>query len=340
MLYLIGQMVGFLLAAAVLGLFAGWVIWGRPAGEHRGPKHAVPRHSSAPVLLVNDVATGDVRTLPRPGRAASRRGDAAPGRPGDDRKDGADEGTSGDAVAEGSTGDVEAAGPSVDIAPATRSDGGPADESEPETVPDAETLASGGNEPGAEAGPVTADEPAARREAVARDDAGSADPGTVTADEPAARREAVGGDDAGSADPGTESGPGAEAVPVAAAEPATAGGGETATAVGPEETGPPEPRRPAAVETAVGPDGTASGSDAPTDDDLRQIAGVGPATARALVAAGITTYRQVAGLPRDGAALDRVRAELTAFSGRIRVEPEKWGQHARDLHLRKYGEPL
>jgi predicted flap endonuclease-1-like 5' DNA nuclease len=77
-------------------------------------------------------------------------------------------------------------------------------------------------------------------------------------------------------------------------------------------------------------------------DDLRRIPGVGPVTARALIAAGITTYREVAGLHLDAAALGRVRAELAALRGRrgARIEPRKWAAPAKELHLRKYGEQI
>jgi predicted flap endonuclease-1-like 5' DNA nuclease len=77
-------------------------------------------------------------------------------------------------------------------------------------------------------------------------------------------------------------------------------------------------------------------------DDLRRIAGVGPVTARALSAAGITTYRDLAGLHQDAGALGRVRAELAAIRGRggNRIDPTKWAEQAKELHLRKYGEPL
>jgi NADH-quinone oxidoreductase subunit E len=77
-------------------------------------------------------------------------------------------------------------------------------------------------------------------------------------------------------------------------------------------------------------------------DDLRRISGVGPLTAQALAAAGIRTYRQVAGLPEDGAALARVRAELAVVRGRGggRVDPRRWVDQAKELHMHKYGERL
>jgi predicted flap endonuclease-1-like 5' DNA nuclease len=102
-------------------------------------------------------------------------------------------------------------------------------------------------------------------------------------------------------------------------------------------------REPAAVRSEVDGGQPVNGAaPAPARDDLRRIAGVGPVTARALSAAGITTYREVAGLHDDDTALTRVRAELATLRGRggSRIDPGRWAEQAKDLHLRKYGEQL
>jgi predicted flap endonuclease-1-like 5' DNA nuclease len=80
-------------------------------------------------------------------------------------------------------------------------------------------------------------------------------------------------------------------------------------------------------------------SEAPTaeipavTDDLRRIRGIGPSMERKLQGIGIVSYRQLALL--DGAELERVRAELTDFRGRI--EREDWAGQARALYREKYG---
>jgi predicted flap endonuclease-1-like 5' DNA nuclease len=80
-------------------------------------------------------------------------------------------------------------------------------------------------------------------------------------------------------------------------------------------------------------------SEAPTaeipavTDDLRSVRGIGPSMERKLHELGIVSYRQLAML--DGAELERVRAELTDFRGRI--EREDWVGQARALYRAKYG---
>ena len=80
-------------------------------------------------------------------------------------------------------------------------------------------------------------------------------------------------------------------------------------------------------------------SEAPTaeipavTDDLRAVRGIGPSMERKLHELGIVSYRQLAML--DGAELERVRAELTDFRGRI--EREDWVGQARALYREKYG---
>ena len=80
-------------------------------------------------------------------------------------------------------------------------------------------------------------------------------------------------------------------------------------------------------------------SEAPTaeipavTDDLRAVRGIGPSMERKLHELGIVGYRQLAML--DGAELERVRAELTDFRGRI--EREDWVGQARALYREKYG---
>ena len=80
-------------------------------------------------------------------------------------------------------------------------------------------------------------------------------------------------------------------------------------------------------------------SEAPTaeipavTDDLRAVRGIGPSMERKLHELGIVSYRQLAML--DGAELERLRAELTDFRGRI--EREDWVGQARALYREKYG---
>ena len=80
-------------------------------------------------------------------------------------------------------------------------------------------------------------------------------------------------------------------------------------------------------------------SEAPTaeipavTDDLRAVRGIGPSMERKLRELGIVSYRQLAML--DGAELERLRAELTDFRGRI--EREDWVGQARALYREKYG---
>ena len=80
-------------------------------------------------------------------------------------------------------------------------------------------------------------------------------------------------------------------------------------------------------------------SEAPTaqipavTDDLRAVRGIGRSMERKLHSLGIVSYRQLAML--DGAELERVRAELTDFRGRI--EREDWVGQARALFREKYG---
>ena len=80
-------------------------------------------------------------------------------------------------------------------------------------------------------------------------------------------------------------------------------------------------------------------SEAPTaeipavTDDLRAVRGIGPSMERKLRELGIVSYRQLAML--DGAELERVRADLTDFRGRI--EREDWVGQARALYREKYG---
>ncbi len=86
------------------------------------------------------------------------------------------------------------------------------------------------------------------------------------------------------------------------------------------------PAEPAAVSSPAAPP--------PPADDLRRIRGIGPVLEQTLQHAGIRTYRQLATL--DPAGLDRLRAELRLFPGRI--EREDWIGQARRLHQDCYGE--
>ncbi len=66
---------------------------------------------------------------------------------------------------------------------------------------------------------------------------------------------------------------------------------------------------------------------APAADDLKLIAGIGPALEKKLKAGGITTLRQIAEL--SDADIARLEEEIIRFSGRI--EREKWVEQAKKL---------
>lgn len=71
-------------------------------------------------------------------------------------------------------------------------------------------------------------------------------------------------------------------------------------------------------------------------DDLQAIAGIGPATARKLQAAGVTSFRQIALL--DPAAIERIETTVIKWPGRIRRD--HWIEQAKALHLQIYRETL
>ncbi len=70
-------------------------------------------------------------------------------------------------------------------------------------------------------------------------------------------------------------------------------------------------------------------------DDLKLIAGIGPALEKKLYACGITTYRQLATL--NDADIERIEAIIKSF-GRIRRDD--WIGQARARHFEKYQETL
>ena len=82
----------------------------------------------------------------------------------------------------------------------------------------------------------------------------------------------------------------------------------------------------------------AKGGSAPAaeKDDLKEIAWIGPAIETKLKADGITTFRQIAQL--SPAEVERIETEVINSTGRI--QRENWIAQAKELHLKKYGEPL
>jgi predicted flap endonuclease-1-like 5' DNA nuclease len=71
------------------------------------------------------------------------------------------------------------------------------------------------------------------------------------------------------------------------------------------------------------------------EDELTAIAGVGPAIAGKLRAAGVNTYREMAAWSED----DMTRIEETVLGGRFagRIRRGDWLNQARWLHAEKYG---
>jgi diguanylate cyclase (GGDEF)-like protein len=76
--------------------------------------------------------------------------------------------------------------------------------------------------------------------------------------------------------------------------------------------------------------------DIEADDDLQKITGIGPVFEEALHQVGISTYRDIAELNWTRMVL--VASRLKTFPERI--VSDRWLQQARELHRRKYGEPL
>jgi predicted flap endonuclease-1-like 5' DNA nuclease len=70
-----------------------------------------------------------------------------------------------------------------------------------------------------------------------------------------------------------------------------------------------------------------------TDDDLKQIRGVGPVIEKLLKEMGITGYRQVANFTDED--IDQVAAAMGSFRGRI--QRDGWIEGAREQHRKKYG---
>ena len=93
-----------------------------------------------------------------------------------------------------------------------------------------------------------------------------------------------------------------------------------------------------AVGAAVGASVEAVPAGAPPpeqSDDLKLIAGIGPALEKKLRACGILSFRQLAAL--GDADIDRVEAAIKSF-GRIRRDD--WIGQARARHFEKYQEQL
>ena len=77
---------------------------------------------------------------------------------------------------------------------------------------------------------------------------------------------------------------------------------------------------------AAEPKKAAPKAEAATADDLKKLSGVGPALEKKLLAAGVTTFAQIAAWgPEDIAEFD----EKLSFKGRI--ERENWVEQAKDL---------
>ena len=93
----------------------------------------------------------------------------------------------------------------------------------------------------------------------------------------------------------------------------------------------------AALAAASAPRRSVRTAPAPGEDDLLAITGIGPVMERALKAQGITTYRALASL--DG---DQVRelGQTMRNSFAERSAREKWQEQARTLHAAKYGEEI
>ncbi len=72
------------------------------------------------------------------------------------------------------------------------------------------------------------------------------------------------------------------------------------------------------------------------EDDLKKIHGVGPKLEKLLKSMDITSFRQVAGF--TGEDIQYVTAALDAFPGRI--ERDDWMSSAAEEHMKKYGEPV
>jgi predicted flap endonuclease-1-like 5' DNA nuclease len=354
-----------LVLAVLLGLYLGWLVWGRGTADsasRRGPRHAASRRSVLPTTYGADLATGDVRVLPRAGRDgkrrepahATRRAEAPPDSPG-----AAESTNENAAVAE------ESAGPAIELAAGGRA-------GEP---PEADAAGPAGG-PGVAGGVPEPAEVGVKAGRGAEAERGDESAGTAVV--AVGRPGAVAGEAGGRAEADAGSGVGAEEERVEAgdgsgrtAQPAlhragfAAGAGRAAAEVGLASGGPAwgvradaavDGRAPVAVQgrTADGnPDATSPAGERRVDlirvngvapareqvDDLRQVVGIGPVIQRVLAGAGITTYRQLAGLAGDQDALARTGAALGG-DVRGRIERQRWVEQARELHFRKYGERL
>jgi len=111
---------------------------------------------------------------------------------------------------------------------------------------------------------------------------------------------------------------GADASGVKAAVGAGSVAGVTVAATAPAAAKKAAPKKAAKAEAAPA---AAAGA-----DDLKKLSGVGPALEKKLLAAGVTTFAQIAVLsPEDVAAID----EQLSFKGRI--EREGWIEQAKEL---------
>ena len=111
---------------------------------------------------------------------------------------------------------------------------------------------------------------------------------------------------------------GADASGVKAAVGAGSVAGVAVAATAPAAAKKPAPKKAAKAEAAPA---AAAGA-----DDLKKLSGVGPALEKKLLAAGVTTFAQIAAWsPEDVAAID----EQLSFKGRI--EREGWIEQAKEL---------
>ncbi|WP_319461701.1 hypothetical protein [Micromonospora sp. RTP1Z1] len=297
-----------LILALLVGLAAGWVVWGRQAAASptapivEGDPVAEATEVSAPTTtnvdherpeaVVDEVPPPAVTEQPAPAEydappaAATLAANATTLPSADERADHTEADSTEAAPAEVEATSVTAAEPA---------EAEPAHPEEPATPVTAEVEPIHAEEPvtpaAAEAEPTQDEEPAAR-------------PATVVADAEPAEQQTPTADEA--------------AVPVVVPAP---------RAAAEDSFTPDAATTPAQPETVAAPAIVANGAaPAETADDFRRIQGIGPKLATALQAAGIRTYRQLGDL--DEAAL---RGTIRAAGLRAAASLATWPQQAKVL---------